>query len=347
MSTHQLLSVQSIDRLTPSSVAISFEVPPALQTDFAFKAGQYLSLESTINGAAVRRSYSLCSAPHEGTLTVGIKKVPQGLFSTYANEEINVGDQLGVAPPEGRFVYVPNGSEGEVLLIAAGSGITPVFSILKTVLAKQAKTKVRLIYGNKSPEEVMFKTELETLEKEHKDQFNVHWVYSQSNEANALFGRIDKSVVNYALNQAEALPDQVFLCGPEAMIETAKDSLETVKIASEKIHFELFTTATAVAPSEAKADGQVELLITTDGEDFTLVTTEDKTLLDAALNQKIDVPYSCQGGVCCSCIAKVTEGSVKMENNQILTEDEIEEGLVLTCQAFPTSASVSIDYDDV
>ena len=347
MSTHQLLSVQSIDRLTPSSVAISFEVPAALQADFAFKAGQYLSLETTINGAAVRRSYSLCSAPHECTLTVGIKQVPQGVFSTHANEVIKVGDQLGVAPPEGRFVYVPNGSEGEILLIAAGSGITPVFSILKTALAKQANTKVRLVYGNKSPEEVMFKAELEALEKEHAGQFKVHWVYSQSNEANALFGRVDKSVVNYALNQAEALPDQVFLCGPEGMIETAKESLEAAKVATENIHFELFTSATAVASSEAKADGQVELLITADGEDFTLATTEDKTILDAALNQKIDVPYSCQGGVCCSCIARVTEGSAKMDNNQILTDDEVAEGLVLNCQALPTSAKVKNEYDDV
>ena len=347
MSTHQLLTVQSIDRLTPSAVAITFEVPETLAPDFAFKAGQYLSLETMINDQAVRRSYSLCSAPHEGRLTVGIKKVPNGVFSSFANDELAVGHQLAVAPPEGRFVYVPNGGEQELLLVAAGSGITPIFSILKTVVEKQAKTNVRLIYGNKSPKEVMFKNEIEALENDHSDRFKVHWVYSQSNESNALFGRVDRSVINYALNQAEELPQQVFLCGPEAMIETAKESLVAAKVDAGNIHFELFTATVAAAPSETNSTEQVALSIIADGEEHTIETTGKSTLLDAALNQKIDVPYSCQGGVCCSCIARVSEGSAKMENNQILTDDEIEEGLVLTCQAYPTSAKVKVDYDDV
>ena len=202
MSTHQLLTVQSIDRLTPSAVAITFEVPETLAPDFAFKAGQYLSLEAMINDERFVVPI-LCSAPHEGRLTVGIKKVPNGVFSSFANDELAVGHQLAVAPPEGRFVYVPNGGEQELLLVAAGSGITPIFSILKTVVEKQAKTNVRLIYGNKSPKEVMFKNEIEALENDHSDRFKVHWVYSQSNESNALFGRVDRSVINYALNQAE------------------------------------------------------------------------------------------------------------------------------------------------
>ena len=347
MNIHQLLKIQSIDRLTPSAVAISFELPSALAADYAFKAGQYLSLEAKIDGEVVRRSYSLCSAPHENVLKVGVKKVQKGLFSSFANDVLKVGDSLGVAPPEGRFVYVPQGGDKEILLVAAGSGITPVLSILKTILEKQHTSAVRLIYGNKTPEEVLFKVEIDALEKAYADRFKVIWVYSQSNEADSLFGRIDQSVINFALNQHDDLPQQSFLCGPEAMIETAKACLVKATIPPENIHFELFTSVSSQAAAGTHSNEGVSLSIIADGDEHQIETTGNKTLLDAALQQKIDVPYSCQGGVCCSCIARVTAGATKMENNQILTDEEVEEGLILTCQAFPTTSEVTIDYDDV
>ncbi len=347
MSALHPLTVEKINRLTPSSVAISFAVPAALAADFAFKAGQYLSLEASIDGASVRRSYSLSSAPHENRLTVGIKKIDQGVFSSFANDLLTEGATLKVAPPEGRFVYVPNTANQQLLLIAAGSGITPILSILKTSLAKSDTTTVQLVYGNKSPEETMYQAELIALQKQFSDRFTIHWVYSKSNEADALFGRIDTAVVNYALNQAAKKPDQVYLCGPEAMIGMAKDALINANVDKENIHFELFTSNTSEAPENAKGAGKVRLSIKADEASYSLESTPDKTLLDAALQQRIDVPYSCQGGVCCSCIAKITEGKAVMQNNQILTDDEIEEGLVLTCQAYPTTATVTVDYDDV
>lgn len=347
MSALHPLRVEKINRLTPSSVAISFEVPATLSADFAFKAGQYLSLEASIDGEPVRRSYSLSSAPHENRLTVGIKKIEQGVFSSFANNVIAEGDILNVAPPEGRFVYVPNSATQHLLLIAAGSGITPILSILKTALEKSTTATVQLIYGNKSPEESMYQDQLIALQEQFSDRLKIQWVYSKSNEPDALFGRIDASVIKYSLNQTDKIPDHVYLCGPEAMINTAQETLINANLAKENIHFELFTASESKAPATAKAGDKISLSIVADDENYTIESSADKTLLDAALQQKIDVPYSCQGGVCCSCIAKVTEGSAKMENNQILTDEEIEEGLVLTCQAYPTSAAVTVDYDDV
>lgn len=347
MSAYHSLIVEEIERLTPSSVAISLAIPENLKKNFVFESGQYLSLETQLDGETVRRSYSLSSAPHQAKATVGIKKIDGGKFSTYANDVLKVGDSLLVAPPEGRFLFSPSDQKQHLLLFAAGSGITPLFSILKTALEETEYTSIQLVYGNKSPEEAMFKSALEALATTHPDRFSIHWVYSQSNEPNALFGRIDTSTVLYALNQGKQAPVAAYLCGPEAMIHTVKDCLITKGIAADKIHFELFTASVTTTVPSSTATGAVQLTITADDATHTVETTADKTLLDAALQQKIDVPYSCQGGVCCSCIAKVTEGSATMENNQILTDEEVAEGLVLTCQAVPTSATLHVDYDDV
>ena len=348
MSAYQRLIVEEMEQLTPSSVAISLAIPEDLKKTFAYEAGQYLSLEANINGEVVRRSYSLCSAPHQAKATVGIKKIEGGTFSTYANDVLKVGDALMVAPPEGRFLFTPNDEHQHLLLFAAGSGITPLFSILKSALEKTHNTSVQLVYGNKSAEESMFKADLEVLEKAYPNRLSIHWIYSQSNESNALFGRIDASTALYALNQGKSSPTTVYLCGPEAMIHLVKETLVEKGIPSDKVHFELFTSSAPTSRvSSNVTSGAVQLTITADDATYTVETTADKTLLDAALQQKIDVPYSCQGGVCCSCIAKVTEGSAHMENNQILTDEEVTDGLVLTCQAVATSSILHVDYDDV
>ena len=347
MSAYHRLIVEEIERLTPSSVAISLAIPEELKKTFVFESGQYLSLEAQLNGASVRRSYSLCSAPHQAKATVGIKKIEGGQFSSYANDVLKVGDSLLVAPPEGRFLFSPSDQKQHLLLFAAGSGITPLFSILKSALEKTENTSVQLVYGNKSPEESMFKKELNALESAYPDRLSIHWIYSQSNEPNALFVRIDASTVLYALNQGKQKPDAAYLCGPEAMIHTAKDSLIAKGVDAEKILFELFTSNASIDPVTTGSSDAVLLTITADDVSHSIETTANKTILDSALQQKIDVPYSCQGGVCCSCIAKLTEGSARMENNQILTDEEIAEGLVLTCQAVPTSATLVVNYDDV
>ena len=346
MSASFFLTVRQIQRLTENAVTVDFTVPPTEGADFAFVAGQYLTLEAEINGDLVRRAYSLCSAPHEESLAVGIKKVPRGKFSSFANDVLKVGDQLRVFPPEGRFTYRPKNNES-LLLFAAGSGITPLFSIIKTALNRNDSTHVCLVYGNKTPQDVMFAEELSALQKAFPDRFQLHWVFSQSNEKNALFGRIDASVVAFALNQSKQPPDQAFLCGPEPMILTVKEELLKKNFAEEQIHFELFHSGKKVADEAVSSGEEVSIQLLCDQQEHQLVSTPNKTLLEAALQAKIDVPYSCQGGVCCSCIAKVTQGTAVMENNQVLTDSEIEEGLVLTCQAIPQSKSITVDFDDV
>lgn len=347
MSALHSLVVKEITPLTPSAVALTLALPENLKADFIFNAGQYLTLEATIDNSNVRRAYSLCSAPHENCLTVGIKKVPSGLFSSYANTELKVGDSLKVGTPEGRFVYRPTNDEQSVLALAAGSGITPIFAMLKSALETSPKTTIHLLYGNKNPEESMFKTALEELETTANGRLKIHWIYSQSNEENALFGRIDTAAIRFVLNQMAASPDQTFLCGPEGMIDLAKATLAAQSIAEDTIHFELFTSSTPSGDAPVGSSDEVELTIKVDETTHSVVSTSNKSLLDIALQEKIEVPYSCQGGVCCSCIAKVSSGKAEMENNQILTDDEIEDGLVLTCQAFPKSASITIDFDDV
>ena len=347
MKTPLSLTIAVIDRLTPSAVSLSFNKPTTPNDDFDFQAGQYLNLEAEIDGSIVRRSYSLCSAPHESQLSVGIKKIDGGVFSSFANDTLKAGDTLTVYPPEGRFILQPTAENQHLLAFAAGSGITPIFSIIKAALTTYKNSVFHLVYGNKTPEQVMFKEALTSLEKQYPERFKIHWVYSQSNPKEGLFGRIDTSVVNFALKQMDSVPNDIFLCGPEAMIHGVKDVLIKKNIAESNIHFELFTASSSdKEPLDLKSN-DVKLSIKSDEEVYTITSNANKTLLDSALQQKIDVPYSCQGGVCCSCIAKVTDGTAKMENNQVLTDDEIEEGLVLTCQAYPTSATITVDYDDV
>ena len=346
MSKLHSLVVEEIQSLTPNSVAVRFGLPPEFADDFSFQAGQYLTLEASIDETVVRRAYSLCSAPVENRLTVGIKKVPAGVFSSFANDTLKVGDVLGVAPPTGRFVFSPSSAKENLLLVAAGSGITPIFSILKQTLETAPQTAIHLVYGNKTPEETMFKSQLEAMERSAGGQFKIHWMYSQRNEDNALFGRIDKAAVRYALNQMREGAKKAFLCGPEGMIDVAKKTLLETGLEEEAIFYELFhSKSDASAPVEDSKS--IELTIVSDDETHHLSSSKTQTILDAALNEKIDVPYSCQGGVCCSCIAKITAGEVKMENNQILTDDEINDGLVLTCISHPVSSQITVNYDDV
>jgi len=340
------LRVFAINRITPMSVAVSFEVPDSLKETYSYKAGQYIALETSIKEKIVRRSYSICSESNSGRLEVGIKEVPNGVFSSYVNKSLIVGDTIKVGTPEGRFVYSPSRSKGPIVGVAAGSGITPVFSILKSVIASDSKNTFILVYGNKTVEETMFYDELKDLEKTHPKQLKIHWVFSQSNLEGANFGRIDGSIINYVLNQQVQTPKSFYLCGPEPMIHLASDLLKEKGFLEEQIHFELFTTRTDKMLVESRAEKGTFNLIC-DSVSHTLDLVPGKTLLDIALSAKLDVPYSCQGGVCCSCIARITEGKASMEANQILTDTEINEGLILTCQAVAQSKQISVDYDDV
>ncbi len=351
MSQFHKLTIKKVQRETSKAISISFNLPQELEDSFAFKAGQYITLKNEIDGHEVRRDYSLCSSPKSGELKVAVKEVKDGTFSAYANNTLKDGDVLEVASPKGRFVFEPNDSKTKnIAAFAAGSGITPILSIIKCALEEEVHSKVILVYGNKTPEDTMFLNELLELQHAYKDRFSVQFVFSQKDESNAIFGRIEKSTVNYVMkNKHKHIEvDAVYLCGPEAMIHTVKDVLTEHGIAEDKLHFELFKAAkSAEIEEDNTASGNTNVTITVDDESTTFEMSQKQTVLEAALDEDLDAPYSCQGGICSSCLARLTEGEVTMRQNNILTDSEVAEGLILTCQAHPTSAKIVVDFDDV
>jgi len=349
MADFHPLTVKQIKKLTPSSVAVTFEIPKDLVQTFLFTAGQYITIKKEIKGKELRRAYSISSSPKKDHITIGIKKVDNGGFSNYANTKLQVGDVLEVMEPEGRFVFKPTSNVQNIAAFAAGSGITPIMSIAKTVLDSNPKNSFVLVYGNKSYEETMFYTDLVKLQLEYTNRFFVYFTNSQTKEEKALFGRIDTATVNYALKNkhADISFDGYYLCGPEKMIHLVKDTLLDNEVAEEKIHFELFTATEIKEELPTLPDGQTALKVIVDDEEFELQMDKKMTVLDAVLKENIDAPYSCQGGVCSSCIAKIKEGKAEMTMNQILTDGEIADGYILTCQAHPTTPTLIVDYDDV
>ncbi|WP_225035899.1 ferredoxin--NADP reductase [Winogradskyella sp. SM1960] len=352
MSQFHSLTIKSIDKVTDNSVAITFDIPEHLKEKFSFKAGQYITLKTTINGEDIRRDYSICASQSSGNVTVAVKAVEDGTFSVYANTILKVGDVLDVAEPNGRFVFEANEAKTRTIAaFAAGSGITPVLSIVKTLLEEEPFSNFILVYGNKTLADAMFIDDLLELKKQYKNRFHAHFIYSQSRETDALFGRIEKSTVNLIVKNKykDVTIDSFYLCGPEQMIQTVKDVLLENGVKENAIKFELFT-APVDADSEEAGDlpsGQTKIKVLVDDEEFEFNMSQEQSILEAALKQDIDAPYSCQGGICSSCIAKLTEGEAKMRQNNILTDSEVAEGLILTCQAHPTTANVVVDYDDV
>lgn len=350
MSTFYSLRVKNITRETPKAVSIEFEIPSFLRKVFQFEAGQYITLKKTIDGTEVRRAYSLCSTPHSGEIRVAIKEVEDGFFSVYANQKLTVGDEIQVLPPEGRFVHKVREGEHAYAGFVAGSGITPVMSILQTVLEKEPESIFVLTYGNKTPEDTIFLKNIKTLQNQYQDRLFVENVYSKTQEENAHFGHIEKSTVNYVLkNKYKELNfEDFYVCGPEGMITTVTETLRENNVdQDEHIHFELFNSSdTQEVPESVNTDESTEVTVILDDDTTTFTMSRGKTLLDAALAEGLDAPYSCQGGICASCICKVTEGKAKMAMNTVLTDSEIEEGLTLACQAHPTTERITIDFDD-
>lgn len=351
MSQFHKLAIKHIHRETASSVSISFNVPESLKDTFTFIAGQYITLKTHIDDTEIRRDYSLCSSPKSGELKVAVKEVKDGTFSAYANNMLKVGDELEVAPPKGRFVFEPNDKKTKnIALFAAGSGITPVMSIVKCALEEEMYSKVILVYGNKSTKDTMFLNELLELQHTYSNRLTIQFVFSQAQESNAIFGRIEKSTVNFVMkNKHKHIEvDAFYLCGPEGMIYTVKDVLTEHGIDESVIHFELFKAAKPAEIAEAAtASGSSKITVIVDDEETTFDMSQKQTILEAALDEDIDAPYSCQGGICSSCIAKIKEGEATMRQNNILTEGEVADGLILTCQAQPCTPTIIVDYDDV
>ena len=349
MSQFFTLKVKQIERLTPNAVAISLEIPRELSSEFEFKAGQYITIRHQIEGEEVRRAYSISSSTEDDGITIGVKKVEGGKFSVYANEELKEGDQLEVMPPEGRFVYEPSGKADHIAAFAAGSGITPIMSIVQSVLDSNENSTMVLVYGNQNRVETMFFDKIKELTEKYTDRFFIQYVYSRAHEADSLFGRIESSTVNFI--QKNRFKDRKFsafyLCGPEPMIDAVRETLVNNQVTPEAIYTELFTSSESSSIDVPVQNGLTNVTVILDDEEFNFEMDRKKLVLDAVLDMDIDAPYSCQGGVCSTCIARVTEGNVVMEQNQILTDSEIAEGLILTCQSHPTTGSLKIDYDDV
>ncbi len=353
MSGFYSLPVSEVNKETPNAVSITFTIPDELKETFSFKAGQYITIKHTFGDTELRRAYSICCAPNTGQLKVGVKKVEKGLFSVFANTKLKVGDTLEVFPPEGKFVFDPTDEEAgnisnNYAAFVAGSGITPVLSIVKTVLKEVPDSTFLLVYGNQSLSETMFHSEILDLLKKYKDRLFVEFIYSRKLESDSLFGRIERSTINLLLKNKfkDTTFNSFYLCGPEPMIDEVSSTLKENGINEKQILFELFNTAEKGLLTKAH-DGDTKVTITLDDEEESFTMPQKKSVLEAALDHDLDPPYSCQGGICSTCIARITEGKAEMRKNQILTDDEIADGLILTCQAHPTTATLSIDYDDV
>lgn len=353
MSSFYKLNIKEVRRETNDSVSVLFNVPLEFKDFYKFTAGQYINLKLTLDGEELRRAYSICSAPDSGELRIAIKAVSNGHFSQFANSQLKEGQTLEVGTPEGKFTFEPDSSrQKNYAAFAAGSGITPILSIIKSILSGEPKSTFVLVYGNKTPESTIFYQQLHDLQLKHVGRFFVHFVFSQAKVNEALFGRIEKSTVNFVLNNKhkELTFDKFYLCGPEAMINTVSHVLREHHIKESAIKFELFSTAattSAEAVAAEKLGGHTKITVMVDDDETTFEMSHKQTILEASLKQGLDAPYSCQGGICSSCLARVTSGTAVMKKNAILTDGEIAQGLVLTCQAHPTSETIYVDYDDV
>lgn len=353
MSSFLKLIIKEVKRETKDAVSILFNVPTELKPNYTFIAGQYLNLKLTLDGNEIRRAYSICSSPESGELRIAVKAVKGGKFSQFANSKLKAGDVLEVGKPEGRFIFEPQiERQKNYAAFVAGSGITPVMAILKSVLKSEPKSTFVLVYGNKSPEETIFYQELHELQSKYTGRLFVHYTFSNAQAEDSLFGRIEQSTVNYVLNNKhkEKEFDKYFLCGPEEMINLVSKILIGKNVAEKNIKFELFSTPTTNDSNvtvEKSLEGHTKITVLVDDEETTFEMSQKQTVLEATLKQGIDAPYSCQGGICSSCLARITKGTAEMKKNSILTDGEIAEGLILTCQAHPTSTEIAVDYDDV
>lgn len=346
------LTVKEIRKETGDCISILFDLPKEIKKEFKFIQGQSIAIKTHLDEN--RRSYSICSSPLDDELRIAVKRVKNGVFSTYATRDLKVGDKLSIMPPTGSFHTEVNVfNKKQYVFFAAGSGITPVISNIKTILKTEKRSQVTLVYGNKNTSSIIFKEELEALKDKYLTRFRIHYILSRERtESDFNYGRIDARKCHdlskiIAFNKV----DEFFICGPEEMIFAVKDFLTGWGIKADKIHFELFTTPTKkniqiYTSEKQKSEGGCEVTIKVDGRsyDFNL-DYNSNTVLDAGLAEGIDLPFACKGGVCCSCKAKLLEGEVEMEANYGLEDSEVKDGYILTCQAHPRSGKIVVDYD--
>ncbi len=350
------LTVADVRRETPEAVSIAFAVPPALAADYRYVPGQHLTLRFTRDGEEIRRSYSICSGLDDAELRIAVKAVEGGRFSPVACD-IRVGETIDVMTPQGRFGVAPSDTARTYLAIAAGSGITPVMSIARTVLRRESQSRFVLIYGNRNTQSIIFKPQLEDLKDRYLSRFVVHHVLSREpQEVPLLHGRIDGDKVAQILRTLGPLEaiDHVFLCGPGGLIEDARQAVVGLGVPAEKLHIEYFSVDGL--PVEARPKPRVvdsgaapvaTAILTLHGARHAVPMLAGETVTDAGLRAGLEMPYSCRGGMCCTCRAKLTDGRVEMDLNYSLEPWETEAGFVLTCQAHPKTERVDLDFDAV
>ena len=355
MSKFHSLPVARVDRETRDAVAITFAVPDALREQFRFEQGQHLTLRTDLAGQDVRRSYSICSGVQDGTLRIAVKKTPGGVFSTWANEALKAGDSIEVMPPLGHFnVALDVAASRHYLGFAAGSGITPLLSIVKTTLAMEPSSRFTLVYGNRASGTVMFKEELAALKDIYLGRFNlVHVLSREAQDIELLHGRIDRAKADALLAKWVNLDDidATFVCGPEGMMDAVIAALKARGVPDTKIRIERFaasipkhTHVTHVAPAPGHTECEVTVIL--DGATRTFILEKTKeNILEAGLRNGVELPYSCKGGVCSTCRCRLVQGEVDMDVNFALEDYEVARGFILSCQSYPVTDKVTIDFD--
>ena len=352
MSRFHSLIVKEVTQETSDCVSISFQIPAELSSDFKYFQGQYITFKLNVNGQEIRRSYSVCSSPlTDSDLRVAVKKVKDGRGSIFLNEHVKSGDVLEVMPPMGNFYTAMNASHNkEYILFAGGSGITPMLSIIKTVLKAEPNSKIQLFYGNENESSIIFMKQLNTLEQESLGKLKVHYIINQSDANTPEIYRgimthekvlsLMKTFVQITSNS------EIFICGPTPMMQNVEQTLISLNVPKPQVHLEYFTAPVDANTTEPIVGAKkASLTIILDGDEVVTELLPDESILEAALRINLDAPYACQGGSCCTCRALLTEGKVDMKVNYALLDAEVKQGFILTCQSYALTDNVVVDYD--